>query len=218
MIVSTAELLSAAKMYASLGWRVHPLHDVHTGKCSCGKLPGKCKPGKHPRINEWQKKATTDPAVISQWWKKWPHANIGIVCGKESGIFVVGPDGQEGIDQLAALEARCGEIPHTVISATPGGGKHFIFLWPSDGGARIGQSVNIHGKKIDIRGEGGYIVAPPSVNDVGRYSWIESPEEVGVASAPEWLVQWIRAGQGVEKQQPPPEKPPPLAGQWAGAR
>ena len=202
MIVQDNALLSAAKSYAARGWRVIPLYNISglTGKCSCGKPSGKCKPGKHPRISEWQHMATTDTSIIEGWWKQWPHANIGIVCGKESGIFAVGPDGQEGIDDLAALKAQHGEIPSTVTSATPGGGRHYLSLWPADGGAPIGQSANIHGAKIDIRGEGGYIVAPPSASDKGAYEWSLSPDTFPVAEAPEWLVQWVRDGQGVGKR------------------
>ena len=196
-------------MYADRGLRVIPLHDVHAGKCSCGKPPGSCKPGKHPRISEWQHKATTDIGTIEGWLDQWPHANIGIVCGKGSGIFVVGPDGQEGINDLAALEMQHSEIPITATSETPGGGKHFYLRWPAGDGAAIGQSVNIHGLKIDIRGEGGYVVAPPSASDKGAYEWSLAPDTFPIAKAPEWLVKLVRDGQGAEKRTTPAKPPAP---------
>ncbi len=70
-------MLEHALAYAGHGWAVFPLHSVEAGRCSCGK--GNCKrAGKHPRTPKGFKDASTDQAVIRQWWDNSPTANIGI--------------------------------------------------------------------------------------------------------------------------------------------
>src|SRR5436190_21321361 len=105
-----AATLKAALEYAQRGWRVIPLHNP-TGNpsapCSCGR-PDCEKPGKHPRIRAWPENAATEPSLIKRWWSQWPSANIGIVCGKESGIFAVDADGYEGLTELHRLEMMHG--------------------------------------------------------------------------------------------------------------
>ena len=74
-----------AKRYGQRGWSVFPLHNAPGGRCSCGK-PDCGSPGKHPRTQNGLKDASTDPAVIAGWWKRWPAANIGIPTSKLSPV------------------------------------------------------------------------------------------------------------------------------------
>jgi hypothetical protein len=68
---------------ARRGWRVFPIWPMNGGQCTCGHSGQKgCKPGKHPAITEWQKKATTDPEQIHRWWTQWPEAGIAIATGQ----------------------------------------------------------------------------------------------------------------------------------------
>src|SRR5690349_1181902 len=109
MITEFDEKVKYALFYADLGMAVFPCHSIRQGLCSCGKV---CKkPGKHPRTPNGFKDATTDPEVIRQWWEKRPDANIGVRTGRESGIWVLDVDGQEGIEALAKLEAEWGPLP-----------------------------------------------------------------------------------------------------------
>jgi hypothetical protein len=138
------------------------------------------------------KDATTNPARITGWWGAHPSANIGIATGEASGLFVVGPDGQAGIDALTDLERRYGALPATPTARTGGGGCHRYYRWPASGG--ITNRQDHEGLPIDVRGEGGYAVAPPSQNGAGPYTWELAPDAIEVAEAPPWFLDWIRSG------------------------
>src|SRR5262245_9398934 len=126
------QLLQAALGYARRGWCVLPLHTVMDGMCSCGKA-GCDRPGKHPRTRHGSKDATTDEATIRGWWAAWPSANVGIATGPDSGLFMVGPDGQEGVAALAELERQHGPLPLTPKACSGSGtGKHHYYAWPAD--------------------------------------------------------------------------------------
>lgn len=189
-----ARLLAAALAYPKLGWRVFPVHSWRDSSCSCGKAD--CdRPAKHPRTIHGLKDATTDEKKIRAWWKKWPDANIGIATGAESGIFVIDIDPHHGGDEsLADLERRCGKLPDTVESVTGRLGRHSVFTHPR-GGVHIRTIVGL-APGIDVRGDGGYIVAPPSIHASGReYVWELSsrPDEISIAPAPDWLIATTRA-------------------------
>jgi hypothetical protein len=176
--------------YASRDWRVVPLHTPAVGGCSCGKAD--CgSVGKHPRTAHGLNDASADPTRIRRWWTKWPTANIGLLTGT-SGI-VIDIDARHGGDKsLAALEAEHGPLPATAKSQT-GGGWHLMFAHP---GGSIANRSNVR-PGIDVRGDGGYIVAPPSLHASGNhYRWIIPPDEL--APIPEWLLALIN-----------PPKPPP---------
>jgi hypothetical protein len=183
-------LLHAAFAYARRGWQVMPLHEIVGGQCSCGK--GSCRtPGKHPRTRHGLKDATLDEAVIQGWWAKWPSANVGIRTGPESGFFMIGPDGQAGIEALADLERRHGPLPPTPRLRSGGGGQHYYFAWPPDGTIKTGANRN--GLPIDVRGAGGLVVAPRSAHvSGGHYTWELPPEDAALAPAPPWLLDWLR--------------------------
>lgn len=130
--------------------------------------------------------ATTDSKQIEAWWTKNPNANIGIATGYISaGLFVIDLDidenkGINGYDTLRSWENKHGKLPDTWQSITGRGGYH-LFFWSLE---PIHNRVNLI-EGIDIRGEGGYIVAPPSVHPNGnKYEWEQSPEEYELIEAP----------------------------------
>jgi hypothetical protein len=211
-------LLQAALGYARRGWRVMPLHEISEGGCSCGKDCGNSK-GKHPRTRHGLKDATVNEDTIKAWWGEWPSANVGIATGPESGFFMVGPDGQAGMEALAELERQNGPLPPTPQLESGGGGRHCYFAWPYEGGIKTGANYN--GLPIDVRGGGGLVVAPPSRHASGnRYTWQVSPDEVELAKAPMWLLAWLRDGKGTTRKRKARDKrtnytnqssPPPAA-------
>jgi len=108
---------------------------------------------------------------------------------------MVGPDGQAGIEALAELVRQHGPLPATPLLRSGGGGLHYYFAWPGSGGVKT--SANYNGLPIDIRGTGGYVVAPPSLHKSGnRYTWEVSPDEVPLADAPAWLLGLLQNGMG----------------------
>jgi putative DNA primase/helicase len=180
-------MLDAACDYAGRGWRVHPLHDCTAGACSCGTACGK-NAGKHPRLHDWPHVATTDPAQLARWLSRWPTANLAVVTGAESKLVVLDADGDLGAESLRHLERRHGAFPETVVSLTGRGGRHFLYRHP---GVRVGNLVG-RWPGIDPRGDGGFIVVPPS-RTVGTYAWQigSEPGSVPVAEMPAWLLEQL---------------------------
>ena len=161
--------LDAALDYASRGWAVLPLHNPTASlPCSCG-LADCSSPGKHPCTDHGVKDATTDENTIRSWWKEHPTANVGIATGSVSGIAVLDIDPRhDGDDSLALLEREHGRLPDTVVVSTGGGGKHLYFKRP---GGRAPNRTNLL-PGIDVRGDGGFVVAPPSRHvSGGSYQW-----------------------------------------------
>ncbi|BEQ15163.1 phage/plasmid primase, P4 family [Desulfoferula mesophila] len=200
-IKNTQKNLEAALTYARLGWRVLPLHSVINGRCACGE-PDCDSHGKNPIIKKnWPDVATDDPHQIEEWWSQWPDANVGILTGAASGIFVLDVDPKNGGDEaLAQLEQQHGPLPSTVISNTGGGGRHILFKYPL--GSDIGNSASRLGPGLDIRGDRGQIVAPPSIHASGGvYAWDENhhPDDLEPAEAPQWIIDKVKS-----KKQPRP--------------
>jgi hypothetical protein len=177
--------LEAALRYAERGWRVLPLHSVaHLGKrshgmCSCHRRD--CKSvAKHPRTLHGVKDATVKPCQIRKWWDMWPNANVGIACGSVSNIVVLDIDPRNGgVESLNDLISANSKISHeTTISATGGGGWHYVYAY---GGERKG----ILCEGVDLVSDGGYIVAPPSLHVDGCYAWLYEIEDL--PSLPAWV-------------------------------
>ena len=117
-----------------------------------------CRPrDKKPALWNGLKGATIDQNVIVGWWSRTDF-NIGLATGKRSGVFVVDIDGMKAETELTRLEARHGALPHTVESITARG-RHLFFAWPS---RMIRNSAGKIAPGIDVRGDGGYVLAPPS--------------------------------------------------------
>jgi hypothetical protein len=186
-------LLSAALSYASLGLRIIPLHHVlPDGTCSCGRCTSGSKhKGKHPREENWPRRASTAPENIRSWWRCWPDANVGIATGR--GIMVLDVDGDEGRDSLILLQRRHAPLPETALAATGGGGLHYFFRTPAP--IRSATSANKVWPGLDVLGENSLVVAAPSLHHSGgRYRWVRHPDQ-GVAPIPNWLLtQLQRAG------------------------
>jgi putative DNA primase/helicase len=165
------QLLSAvgdwALAYASRGIHVFPLHSIRNGRCTCNRDCGK-NAAKHPRVTGGYKVATIQAGQISTWWSKWPDANIGIATGAISGIVVIDIDGPQGLATLQEFVSKHGPLPHTATVRTARG-WHRYFRIPA--GKVIPCST---GTGLDVRGDGGYVVAPPSVHATGAvYRWCE---------------------------------------------
>jgi len=161
-------LLEATLQYVSRGWAVLPLHSVQDGRCTCGRDCGK-NAGKHPRVKGGFKVATTDARQIEAWWQQWPNANIGIATGVLSRLVVIDIDGASGLATLRDLVKKYGTLPRTAIVKTARG-WHLYFAMPSRGAPITCSS----GDGLDVRGDGGYVVAPPSRHASGHvYDWCE---------------------------------------------
>ena len=190
-------MIEAARGYIARGWHVFPTHSVDDeGNCTCGKVP--CKgAGKHPRTKNGLKDATTDPAQIEEWFGgDAPASNIAIRTGRISGITVIDVDagsGKDGEETWANLHQGRKATP-TLKALTGGGGFHDIFQYSP----ALKSAQNIHGKDIDCRNDGGYIIAAPSRHKSGAsYAWME--EGAALAKLPEHLanpVKGRRQGKG----------------------
>jgi len=165
---------AAALFYASLGWTVFPLVPRE-------KIPllSKAKGG------NGLKDASADAETLTAWWSKYPDANIGLTTGGASGLVVVDVDGADGEAALALY----GTLPDTVESHT-GKGRHLLFL----GAPEIRNSAGKLGPQLDVRAEGGYIVAPPSIHpNGGSYRWANGkhPGKLAPAALPESIAKRI---------------------------
>lgn len=189
--------LDAALYLARHGAKVFPLHGVREDSadrlvCTCGD-PRCGNPGKHPMAKLAPRgltNATTTEHIVKAWFTTAPYANIGLATGP---TVVLDVDPRHGGDaSLDALEAEHGPLPPTTRALTGGGGRHILFRAPT--GVEIRNSAGDHGglaPGLDVRGAGGYIVAPPSRHASGRfYAWSvdHHPDEVPPAPMPGWLV------------------------------
>lgn len=177
--------------YAKRGIRVFPLcwPDVN-GNCGCGRNHIGRDIGKVPLTEHGLKDGNIDVNKIKHWWTMWPKANIGLVCGHASSFFVVDVDAHSGgIDSLNGLENKYGKLD-TLKITTGGGGYHFYFKYPPDE-IEIRNKPNIGGYQgVETRGEGGYVVAPPSLHRTGkRYGFADQRE---IKEAPGWLINMVR--------------------------
>ncbi len=144
------EILEAAIWYAENNYSIIP-----------------CKGDKKPHLKTWMpnQKERASKDQFSKWWSTWPDAMIGLVTGEISNIIVIDVDSKDGLDALSEF------LPETLvcpIARTPSGGWHYYFKY------RPGLS---NGVKVlsdcDIRTDGGYVIAPPSINNKGKaYVWL----------------------------------------------
>jgi putative DNA primase/helicase len=160
--------------------------------------------GKHPRTRNGLLDATTDSETIRQWFARWPEANIGIACGP-SGLVVLDIDPRHGGDEsLRNLEDQYGHLPSTIEAITGGGGRHIFFANPP--GLQVHCQTMSRG--IDIKADGGYVVAAPSLHASGqRYTWELSctPDNAELLPLPDWLLTLLTASpsQGRSVSHPP---------------
>lgn len=166
--------LEAALVYASRGWFVFPLYWVEEGRCMCDE-PNCQSPGKHPLrylVPHGFKQASVDESVIGRWWSRYPDANVGIRTGAVSKLIVLDIDADKGGESsLTQLEERTGKIRTCQRVATGSGGMHLYLAHPGDGRV-FKNSASKLGPGLDVRADGGYVVAPPSRNLRGKYAWL----------------------------------------------
>lgn len=178
-VLAVASCAAAAAGYAARGWSVIPI-EAH---------------GKRPLVawQEFQQRIAT-AGEVAEWYRRWPRGNVAIVTGSVSGLVVLDVDPQHGgAESLAALEADHDRLLSTVESATGGGGRHLYFLHPH---GTVRNRVSL-APGIDVRGDGGCVVAPPSIHPSGRlYAWREgrAPDDLPLAPLPAWLRVLIQEG------------------------
>jgi hypothetical protein len=140
------------------------------------------------RWEEFQHRRPSE-AKAHGWLRQWPEAGVGVVTGPISGLVVVDVDaGHGGDESLEKLEREHGALPTTVECRTGGGGRHLYFAHP---GGLVRSKVGL-APGIDIRADGGYVVAPPSLHASGlRYAWVagRAPESTGIAPLPAWILR-----------------------------
>jgi hypothetical protein len=140
---------------------------------------------KRPATENGCKGATRDLDQIRDWWKVDPNFNIGIATGAPSGVFVVDIDSDNGERALVKL----GVLSDTVESTTARG-RHVYFRMPTT--IAIGNSAGKIAGHVDVRGTGGYVLAPPSIHPSGkRYAW-SADCTASVADAPQWLIDRLK--------------------------
>lgn len=169
IISKRSAMLEAAVSYAKDGLPIFP-----------------CTPGdKNPLTPHGFKDSSTEAPQIRRWWTQWPDANIGIATGKTSGLLVLDVDPRNGgFESLEALFPP-GKRPRTAMQITGGGGLHIFFEHP---GRMRGIKL---APGIDVKADGGYIIASPSVHPSGkRYRWVEgrSLADLQPAKVPDWLL------------------------------
>lgn len=154
------DALEWALRYVGMGWRVIPI----------------APRSKQPALKAWTESAADNPELVRNWWTGlYRNHGVGVVTGHQSGVWVLDVDPAHGGDQtLAALVAANGPIPFTYTVHTGGGGMHLYFCNPP--GLRVVTGRGRLGPGLDVRGEGGQVVAPPTVHATGNpYRWGVSP-------------------------------------------
>ncbi len=170
-----------ALLCAERGWHVFP-----------------CSPrDKRPLTEHGVDDATLDRTIISEWWERWPNAMIGVRTGRESGFFAVDLDAdqEKGLDGIAAFEAlkNGGELPETITTQTPRGGRHLFFRYVDGIKNRVGaqrKNDNLP-RGVDVRGQDGYVIVPPSRRADGAAYQFLIDDRDGPAQAPQWLLDLL---------------------------
>lgn len=170
-------MLNAALMYAERGLAVFPLAEGTKIPCIQGGFT----------------QATTDAEQIRLFWTARPNCNIGIATGGLSnGLAVIDVDldndkGEDGYITLREWESEHGELPETACATTPRGGMHLYFISDEPVSSTVNKELG-----IDVRAEGGFVVAPPSIRDDGRlYEWDLHIEDYGITKADKNVKEFI---------------------------
>ena len=175
-------LLDHALSLAAHGWPVFPVRQ-----------------SKRSYVTGGARAATLDPAQLAAWWQSWPAAQVGLVTGPASGLWVLDVDTQAGTATLDALELQHGPLPATLEARTDSGARHLYWCWPlADIRSRRDLAPGLH-----VIGLGGYVVAPPSACGGAPYAWVEPRAEP--VDAPGWLLGLL--------QRPEPVRSPRALGQ-----
>jgi hypothetical protein len=155
-----------------------------------------CRPrAKQPATRNGLKDAKTDAQAIERAWRASPELNVAVATGAVSGVVVLDVDGDLGFDSLHDLEDQHDELPTTKSLTTPSGGQHFWFKHP---GVEIRNTAGFPGPGLDVRGDGGYVLVPPSVGTNGVAYTVD--EEAPPAHMPTWLTEMLRRYQAKADQ------------------
>jgi bifunctional DNA primase/polymerase-like protein len=182
-------MLAAALSYAEkFGWKIFPARMEDGKKWSF--LSAEFAPGGE----NWG--MTNDPQQLAVNFnnRRWLHkCGVGIPTGAVNRIFIVEADTKkghdvDGIESLRNLEARHTPFPETLMAESPSGSQHHYFNNPKN--VTIKNSTSEIAPGVDVRGEGGMVVAPPSVRGDGAYRWLN--EGTPIADAPKWLIELVR--------------------------
>jgi len=183
------------------GLRIVPMYMAHKGICACSKGEACERSGKHPITLHGVNDATTKRNRIKRWWTSRPDANIGIATGSKSGIVVLDIDPRNGGNRrLKRLKKELGPLPDTVTALTGGGGRHFVFKYPSLA-VRKDTSGKKFGKGVDVLSDGSIMIAPPSRHATGkRYRWEEgkSFRDLKPATLPKTWLDRLRGNGSAE--------------------
>ena len=195
-----------ALRYAAAGLRVHPLYEVDPGTqvcaCQAGAACTEKQRGKHPRLGGWQTKASTDPDTVRAWWTSWPRAGVGLATGTASGVWVLDIDGAEAGAWYEAQVAKHG-LTRT-LGVETSRGFHLYWRWTDAAPVRNAQGLKaVNAPNVDVRGEGGYVCAPPTVHRSGfSYRW---EADIGtcqddMVEAPAWLLDIVKEKPKVKRE------------------
>jgi hypothetical protein len=176
--------LDAARGYAARGIPVYPIHWPRptpggaTLVCSCPRWPACDRPAKHPLVRYGVNDATTDPGQLKRWWRRWPRANLGLATGIVfDALDIDGPAGLVALRQLARTADL--RLPGPLV-ATGGGGWHHWYA-PTGLGNRPPRDL----ARVDWRGIGGCVLAPPSRHASGQhYRWLVPPDQALLPEVP----------------------------------
>jgi hypothetical protein len=170
-----SDLHEAARAWAEAGFYVFP----------CAPLT------KRPAVENGFHQATTDAAQIDAWWSDNPNFNIGVAPAR-SAMFVLDQDGPLGAETIARLTTDHGLLPTTLTIRTPRGPDNLHYWFKGSCPSTVAKL----GAKVDTRGEGGYVLVPPSiVSDKGVHGEYSYPsEENEIAEGPAWITETIREG------------------------
>jgi hypothetical protein len=187
LITKKPTVLEAALSYKAKGWSTIPQQVT----------PGKNMKGDKKPLVTWGDFRYRMPSEdeIRNWYSTFPYAGVAIVTGKLSKLVVLDVD-------IGGDHSKFGELPRTVCTKTPSGGRHYYFLYPE--GLDIKSSDSKIGPHLDIKAEDGLITAPPThYSGNVFYEWINSPEDIEIAAIPESLLAAIL---NVEQQRSLPKK------------
>lgn len=194
----------AAIELAERGYRVLPCWPVHGDRCACGRNCDRKRQGKHPlhhAVPHGALSASSDPLMVAEWWKRWPSANVAVAT---DGLLVVDIDTKEAFEQFTSLaNAGGGFQSPPPITRTGRGGLHIWLRTASP----LPNAAAVLSNGIDVRGAGGYVLVPPSINGHGPYRWVpeRSLYEIEPPGAPTWLLELLRRASA-----PPDSEPIPL--------
>ena len=190
-MMTEATLQKVLAGYAGNGWKLFPCRE----KALVNDKTGKEIRGAKTPLAQWKQEATSDPSQIGRWIRKFPGCMWAVATGTASGFFAVDLDkghGDAGTDGIKAFQDFCRErglaLPATLTQRTAGGGIHMLFRMPE--GKAIGNATAIL-PGVDVRGNGGYIIVAPSLNqDTGTaYEWVDAT--CPIAEPPLWLVELV---------------------------